>query len=132
MVIHRGSRDAWVSPSTQWVFTPVTDIATLAPCSPELGVMPVIAAAEELTVKTKLKMVPLLVRLTVRLPANAVLAMLILIFRWVSSLTVIELTAMLGPKFAVGVVAVKLVNVPTTLTSSVAPCRALVGDTLDR
>ena len=100
-----GSSEAWVRPSTQCVFTPVTWMATLAPCRPEAGLMPVMAAADEFTVKLKLKIVPLLVRLAVRPPAKAVFTMLMLAFRWVLSRTVIPLTVMFGPKFAVGVLA---------------------------
>ena len=65
-------REAKVSPSAQCVYAPVTCNATLAPCSPELGVELMSVAAEGATVNVKLKSVRLLVSVPLRPPVNAV------------------------------------------------------------
>src|ERR1035438_8023071 len=98
--------------------------------------MPLMDDALEFTVKLKLNKVPLLVRVAVRPPAKAVLAMLMFATTWVVLLTVMLLTVIFGPKLAVvtptgfpfGVLAMKLVNVPVMVTFRfVWPCVPAVG-----
>ncbi len=71
-------RLATVVPCTRWILSPVTCRATLDCCSPEFGVTLVRDTLDGVTVKLKLKRVPLLVSVTERPPVAATLSMEIL------------------------------------------------------